>query len=361
VFCAVTPGATCVLHSFFVSLIPYIWNSHIAMQVVACNFTFTVNASSSMPVSFWPPSLAITCNETVVLAHQCLIPSFILLSKSTAFFWSVDVSLSAASTMLSFDGSILTVAFKPLCDPGSFVVQSSINSSGICSHCSSTGFSNISDALFCSACPAGSVPVNRTGCRVCSANTYANQSGSSQCLSCPANYFAAPSRKECLTFDFVEVPPRVIASNSEIQLPCILMLSNVGGKVNLSVAEDITVRVSIFPSEVLSVQVMPAVVQVTLLSNSFACQRAIVKVNTNALKILYEPKYAWVFQVSNCNSSYCSFTSSSDERTVSPYNLSVRIKLASTRYIFMLHSVHTNFISDFTSVTQHHQRVNSIF
>jgi hypothetical protein len=277
-----------------------------------------------MPVTFWPPSLTLICNETVVLVHQCLIPSFVLVLKSTAFFSNINVTMNASSMMLTFDKSIFTLAFRPLCGPGSFVVQSSSNSSGICSNCSNTGFSNVSDALVCSICPAGSVPMNRTVCMDCSANTYANQSGSSECLSCPSNHYAAPSRKECLSFQFMEIPPTAIASNTDIQLPCVRLSSNNGGIVNLTISQEITVRIIILPVEVQGVKVMADDVKVTLLSNGFACQRSSVKVNSNVVESLFGTKYSWAFQIYNCNSSFCSFASPNDEKFVLPYNVSVR-------------------------------------
>jgi hypothetical protein len=158
----------------------------------------------------------------------------------------------------------------------------------------------------------------------CSANTYANQSGSSECLTCPANYYAAPSRKECLSFQFAEIPPAAIASNTDIQLPCVRLSSNIGGIVNLTISQQIAVRIIILPVVVQGVNVMADDVKVTLLSNGFACQRSTVKVNSNIVESLFGTKYSWAFQIYNCNSSFCSSAFSNDERIVLPYNLSVR-------------------------------------
>ena len=279
-----------------------------------------------MPVSFLPPSLTLACNQTDVFANQCFIPSFILLLKSSSFFSNLSVSLTAASTTLAFDNSIFTVTFRPLCIPGFFVFQTALHANGICLNCNSTGFSNISDALICSECPAGTAPLNRTGCRDCSANTYTSKSGLSQCVDCPVNYVAARSHTECLTLEFRDIPPTAIASNSEIKLPCIRLSSNIVGIVNHSFAEGTVIQIRIDPGEVERVKVMTNDnVKVTLQSANETCQAATIKVNSNVFEDLYLLKYTWILQFVQCIGSFCLFSASSDQFVISlPYNISVR-------------------------------------
>jgi hypothetical protein len=301
------------------------------IQIVECNFTFTVNASSVMPVSFWPSSIAMNCNQTLVISSQCFISLFSLALISTAFFSTIDVKLIATSATLEFENSAFTLAFAPLCAPGTYVVQKSSNVSSSCANCTSSGFSNISDALLCSTCPAGSAPLNRTGCRGCTGNTYTNQSGSSQCDLCPSNYFAAYSHTECLTFDFVDIPPLLIASDSDTELPCVALASNIAGIVNAQLAQGIIIQISLLPDSVDGITVMTSsVVQVTLQSANVTCQRATVKVNKNIIESLFLPRYAWALKFHQCNNSFCIFApyissaSFNDQRVVLPYHVSVR-------------------------------------
>jgi hypothetical protein len=279
-----------------------------------------------MHVSFWPPSLSLTCNQTDVFDNRCFVPSFMLLLKSTLFFSNLSVSLIAASTTLAFDNSMFTVTVKPLCTPGSYVSQSHLHANGICMNCNTNGFSNISDALICSECPAGTAPLNRIGCRDCSGNTYASVSGLSQCVSCPANYVVARSHTECLTLDFRDIPPSAIASNSQIQLPCIKLSSNIFGIVNHSVAKGTVIQIRIFPGEVDGVKVMTNDdVKVTLQGANELCQTATIKVNSNVVEALYARKYTWILQFVQCLDSFCIFSASSDQLVISlPYKLSVR-------------------------------------
>jgi hypothetical protein len=284
-----------------------------------------------MPVSIWPTSFTATCNQTLVISGQCFLPSFSIALNSTAFFSNISVKLNASSATLVFDSSVFTLDFAPLCAPGTYVIQQSPNISGICANCSSSGFSNVSDALGCSSCPAGSAPLNRTGCRDCPGNTYANQSGSSQCINCPANYFSAHSRTECLTFEFVDVPPTLIASDSDTQLPCARLASNVGGIVNASLAQGIIVRILILPDSVDGVTVMAnSVVKVTLQNSNVSCQTATVKVNRNVVESLFLPRYAWALQFDQCSSAFCIFSpyilsaSAIDQRAILPFNITVR-------------------------------------
>lgn len=294
------------------------------LQIVACNATFTVSASSSMPVSFLPATLVVMCNETVVLARQCLIPSFLLALNSSAVFSRLDVNLRASSATLVYDNNAFTVAFGPLCDIGFFVVNASSKSSGVCSKCSSGAYSNVSDALVCSTCPAGSAPFNGTSCKSCANNTYTPNSGLSSCIMCPLNFFAASWRTECFTFEFVAIPPTVIASNSDIQLPCVRVTSNIGGVLNATVAQGIRIEISLFPKLVLGSQIMPDVIKVTLQNTTIACQAATAKVNPLSIAALMKSKYAWTLRLDESSNSISLLSSTADEKlAVLPYNVTV--------------------------------------
>jgi len=123
----------------------------------------------------------------------------------------------------------------------------------------------------------------------------------------------------------VSIPPTLIASNSDTQLPCVRIASNIGGVVGATVAQGIRLEVFLFPKSVLGSQIMPDLTKVTLQNTAIACQAVIVKVNPLSIPALMKSRYAWVLKLDDSSSSSSLFASTADEKiAVLPYNVTVR-------------------------------------